>query len=280
MYRIAHFGDLHLAGNDEELDLIVAIAVHALARGADHLVFTGDIVDAGELEIIDALVRRLKKLGLRSDGLSLVPGNHDVYPISTPRVEASFLWELLQSATGVPQRNFDGLSRSIGRMNERQSQLFTNAAVPYGKRLSGEVALAGMDTTRSERSDPTEWAAGQLPADDLEAVRAFFAQHDDATHRVVAMHHYPFDDFRPVHPSVPMKFVEPRAVTVRSLLKSTGATLVLCGHLHEDRERRAPEGFDVIVTQSNEDGRGYSLVTLDRSSRGGRMRIERIAGGW
>src|SRR5436190_1703248 len=83
-YRIAHFGDLHLGDFDAEFEWTLDMVDDAFERGANHVVFTGDIVDAAEVDVIEGLVRELDKRGHGPRQISLVPGNHDIYPLSWP----------------------------------------------------------------------------------------------------------------------------------------------------------------------------------------------------
>jgi 3',5'-cyclic AMP phosphodiesterase CpdA len=49
-------------------------------------VFTGDVVEAAEVEVIEALVDELHDRGLGPRKYSPAPGNHDIYPsCSRPR---------------------------------------------------------------------------------------------------------------------------------------------------------------------------------------------------
>lgn len=295
-FRIAHFGDLHLEGVDEEFEWVLGMVDDAKERGADHVVFTGDIVDSAELDVVVALLRALRGRGLGADEISIVPGNHDIYPLAwksgfEDETVGEGLWRrctnavsalpgVLRHVRGEAGANFRRFSRMVDRLNGRDARLFHNIAVPYGKRLSDDVVLAGLDTTCGSDSAVNEIATGQLPGDDLDAVKDYFDDHADARHRIVLMHHYPFDDFASDWEHVPMHFVAPNARTVRSWLGWAGATTVLCGHIHEERRRRAREGFEVITSDSTyyervsgRSGRAYTLLTLHAS---GRVAVDRV----
>lgn len=268
-YRIAHFGDLHLEERDEEFDWILYMVEDAFERGAHHVVFTGDIVDAADVDIIEDLMDELEGLGCGPRDFSLVPGNHDIYPLSWP-LTLDGVW---RAANRQSQENWERVLELIDRNMDgiRSGALLDDETLPYSKHLAPGVVLIGLDSTRSDSTDPTDWAAGELDENAVAAAADHVASLGNVVHCVVAMHHYPLNDFENVSEHFPLEFQEPDAGTVRGWLRQVGATSVLCGHIHEDRERRIAGGVRVFATDSNiydvdEDegitARSYRLVTL------------------
>lgn len=254
-YRIAHFGDLHLESHkgkfrDEgEFPHAIAMVDHAIQNGADHFVFSGDILDAADADVLNAFVGELLARKLAdADAVTVVPGNHDVFPLGWP-LQVSDLWRTI---TRTAHSNFEHFAQATAwsRRGKMAGELFSNAPYPFAKSLRDDVVLVGLDTTINDKNLPTSWATGELSEEDADAAKEFFRQHRKAVHRIVVMHHYPFADFKDVNPMINMKFVKPDPATVRNWLGRTDATLVLCGHIHDNRDKQAAEGFRVICTDS------------------------------
>jgi Icc protein len=97
--RIAHVSDVHLlhphraaaslsarlvsyarafdpVARKARLERALALAV---ARGADHVVVSGDLTEIGAPAQFEAFGEALANAGLRGDQVTLVPGNHDAY---------------------------------------------------------------------------------------------------------------------------------------------------------------------------------------------------------
>ena len=274
-YRIAHFGDLHLGSPHGDVRHAVAMVDDAVQNGADHLVFSGDILDDADARVLKGFVRELRARNLaHAAALTVVPGNHDIFPICWPPTLRSFARTIGRTA----QSNFDRFARltAWSRRGDAADELFANAPYPFAKSLNDDVAVVGLDTTVRENRRPTSWAAGELPEEDIDAVAAFFRKRRNAVHRIVVMHHYPFADFENAHPWVNMKFEDPDAATVRNWLGWANATLVLCGHIHHNRDRRSADGFRVICTDSvstytdgerDHEGLCYRLIELHATGR-------------
>ncbi len=248
-YRLAHFGDLHLRSQDGDLRHALAMVDDAVQNGADHLVFSGDILDDADAGVLKSFVRELRARNLaHAAALTVVPGNHDIFPTCWPPTWRS----LARTIFGTAQSNFDRFARltAWSRRGVAADELFANAPYPFAKSLSNDVAMVGLDTTINENWRPTSWAAGELPEEDINEVKGFFQKRRNVVHRIVVMHHYPFADFQNVDPRVNMKFEVPDAATVRNWLGWANATLVLCGHIHDNRDRRSADGFRVICTDS------------------------------
>jgi 3',5'-cyclic AMP phosphodiesterase CpdA len=274
-YCIAHFGDLHLRSPHGDFRNALAMLDDAVQNGADHLVFSGDILDDADAGVLKSFVRELRARNLaHAAAVTVVPGNHDIFPTCWPPTWRSFARTIFRTA----QLNFERFARltAWSRHGVAADELFANAAYPFAKSLSNDVVIVGLDTTINENRRPTSWAAGELAEEDINVVEKFFQKRRNAVHRIVVMHHYPFADFKNVHPWVNMKFEEPDAATVRNWLGWANATLVLCGHIHNNRDRRSADGFRVICTDSvstyadgkrHHEGLCYRLIELHATGR-------------
>lgn len=224
--RIAHFSDLHLAACDADFQRSLALVDDALAKGAEHLALTGDLVESGRMDVVEAFLRALKSRGFATaDKLSVIPGNHDIFPASVRTLPS---WE---RPTRIWE-HFARLTRST-RVGASATELLAGSPYPFGKVLTPEVVLAGVDTTRNGQYLPTRWAEGELPKEQRDAVTNFFAEQTSAKHRVVLMHHHPWTEAFE-HGWIEQNFTTPPPKKVAAWLRTSGASLVLCGHVHAE----------------------------------------------
>ena len=79
---IAHLSDLHLCDKfkEENLEKTERIIEHAMGKGVDHFVITGDISDNADPKDFNTLRNILAKFNLLSSNkVSVVIGNHDIF---------------------------------------------------------------------------------------------------------------------------------------------------------------------------------------------------------
>lgn len=265
MYRIAHFSDFHLVSPSvwdyQRTMMLIADAIDE--ENVDHIVITGDIVESQNTGTIEAFVGKLRAWGWSSSSkLSIVPGNHDIFPYNF--VKSRKPWTLMRPQTAF--KKYCGITRCC-RVGKNSSQLFRGDAFPYGKELTSKVVLAGMDTTANDKRNPFYCARGEMSEEDRDAVSSFFHSHPRAVHRVVLMHHYP-DKVRPN-----LAFINPKYRAVQTWLSEMGASLVLCGHIHEglgDKERDfriGPSRTRVLCNGDSGYNWQYALINLHDSGR-------------
>lgn len=184
-YRLAHLSDFHFADLDDDFDRGCALVEDAIEQDADHLVVTGDIVDAGQMAVVRGFIRYLKgRAWAGPDRLTVIPGNHDIFPISSHSLPS------LRRPTSLFQE-FTQATRGCRTGAER---LVADGPYPFGKVLCPDVVLVGMDTTRNGQFSPLNWSEGELEEHHQGAVTDFFALHSKAKHRIVAMHHHPWEE--------------------------------------------------------------------------------------
>ncbi len=278
MFRLAHVSDTHVMAPEgvhwRELFFNKRIAGWAntrLRRGrvyrrrlleavleaasrADHLVVTGDITNlALEGEYREA--RRLFDGQARSQEISIVPGNHDLYLPSISR-EGRF------------ERHFGSFARSD--LPELRVGVAAGA-FPFVK-LRGPAAIIGLSSAVPR---PPFVAAGSLGPAQLRALTAIL-EHPEVARRVpvILVHHPPVD----TRPRV-LRWRDglADAASLRQVLSIAGRGLVLFGHLHV-RMRCRLGALDVVCASGAaldhpDDAvrAGYNLYELDE---GGVARME------
>ena len=102
-----------------------------------------------------------------------------------------------------------------------------------GKILAGgKVLLASADTTRKGNLPLWRWQEGELSAGVRSGIRRFFDRNRDAPHRILGMHHSPFDE--EILGPFNQLFAVPKPATILKWIKNESqATVVCCGHIHE-----------------------------------------------
>ncbi len=225
VYRIAHLSDLHLTGMNLDFDCCLALVEDASAHGANHLIISGDLVDAGEMKVLKAFVAALKRLGWAgSNRLTIIPGNHDIFPASI----RNFLRP--QRPTSI-FNEFVAITRG-SRTGKGFKSLRRGQAYPFGKVLTDQIVLVGLDTTRNGEYNPMNWAGGELSEDQREAADEFIGAWSHVPHRIIVMHHQPWEE-NFVHGWIGQNFVIPSPDEIYQWIHGSNATLVLCGHVHQ-----------------------------------------------
>ena len=273
-YRLAHFSDLHLARRNRDFYRTLAMLDHAIEQDrVDHLVITGDLLDTPRPRLFQEFFELLEDWGWAgANRLTYVPGNHDMYGYVAPALRVQDPERDYAHICGVTAstRRGPGTRRLLADPATPQRLL----PFPFGKRLAPHVALAGLDSTpaRYGRFWPSP-GAGVITQPRLDAVRRFLDERASCTHRVVVMHHYPFETrFR--WPMFEQNFREPKPADVQTWLLAARATLVLCGHVHMHRAAKLGRRCGVLCA-GNSGGhatrrravRQYFLVWLPQRGR-------------
>ncbi len=210
----------------------------------DHVIVTGDLTSLS-LDAEFALARaQLDRLSLGPAGVTVVPGNHDVYTLDA-LVKRSFWHALAPYATG----DADQGSPSV--------------------RVRGELAVIGVSTARPS---PVPLADGWVGKRQLAAVEQ--ALTDNAGRfRVLALHHPPYSNRVAI-----LRGLRDRGALC-AVLARTGCELVLHGHEHRDVRRElagAERPIPVIGVGSGsyDDARPerrarYNLYTIEKGRLAG-----------
>jgi 3',5'-cyclic AMP phosphodiesterase CpdA len=262
MFTLAHLSDLHLASprprlaqlmskrglgfinwqrkrkNIHRPEILDAVTRDLKSQSADHIAVTGDLVN---LSLPDEYARArgwLETVG-SPRGVTVIPGNHDVYVRGVEQSPAAF-W-------GDYMRGDDGLDR-----------------FPFVRRR-GDVALIALSS-----GVPTGpfMATGRLGPQQMARLAEALDQ-TRGTFRVVLIHHPPMSPLR--------RYLRrlTDASGLRAVLADKGAELLLHGHDH----RRALVWLDgphstkipavgvpsasAAGPHGDEDGAGYHLFKID-----------------
>jgi 3',5'-cyclic AMP phosphodiesterase CpdA len=241
--RAAGYLNLRLhRGEKHPVRLFRAIVADLNASPVDHVVVTGDLTNLS-LEPEFRLARAiLDQIALGPAGVTVVPGNHDVYTWGALRRRD--FWELL-----APYATGDGAAE---------------ADFPL-VRVRGEVAVVGLTTALPS---PPPLADGWLGKRQLaalgEQLRAL-----DGKFRIVALHHPPYTNRHAI-----LRGLRDRGA-LQALLARVGCELVLHGHEHRDlrAELQGPRGPIPVI------GVGSGTYDDVRSDRRARYNVYTIEGG-
>ena len=207
----------------------------------DHVVCTGDLVNLS-LDAEFAQARALlDRLTLGTSGVTVVPGNHDIYIWASERRKS------FANAIG-PYASSDGESVPD---------------FPLVRRRAG-VSIVGISAARPS---PVPFADGRIGAAQLARVEAALAELKD-TFRVVLIHHPPFDNRHAF-----LRGLRDRA-ELQAVLARVGADLVLHGHEHRDLRTTlaGPAGPIPVI------GVGSGTYDDPRPERRARYNLIRIEG--
>ncbi len=193
----------------------------------DHIVCTGDITNLALEQEFHFARELFDRIGLGSENVTVIPGNHDAYVAVGPRYFGEIFADYCQSDAGW---------QDAGK--ERQWPVV---------RVRQKVAIIGLTTSRK-----TPWftAYGRLGPDQLARLRAVLTDPSLADKmRLVAIHHPPTG-----------RVARGRVRGLRDfqafadLIADTGAELILHGHEHHDLRARLDgpngQGVDVLGIQS------------------------------
>ncbi len=273
--RLAHFSDFHLKDFGPDFERSLFLIDDAISRGVDHLMLTGDLVDAAEMDVVAAFISELDGMGWgTSDKLTIIPGNHDIFPVAFKSLLSARFRHRRPSSLG---EEFIDLTRR-SRTGKGCRKLLRGETYPFGKVLDDRVVVVGLDTTRKGQYNPRRWAEGELPESDMRAADRFLSAHADATHRLIVMHHHPWKEELIGGDWIDQNFTTPPPEEVFDWIEESGANLVLCGHVHslDAVERRRFKGgliFRAGTAGGDHDvcdgdrRRGYHLIDLHENGR-------------
>lgn len=242
--RIAHISDLHLlslegVGASRFLNkrfsgwvnlrvkrrsihrpgYLRAIAREIRARAVDHVVVTGDLTNLA-LEPEFEAVRRLllEEVGLGPEGISVVPGNHDLYTRGalTSRRFSTYFGEF--TGSDLPDVGVD----------------VSGGTFPF-VRLRGNVAVIGLSSAVPR---PPLVAAGALGARQLDRLARLLEHPEVAKRTPVVLLHHPAEN--PESRTKTLVEGLHDATELRRVLGKLERGLVLHGHLHERMHRKLP----------------------------------------
>ncbi len=212
MFRLCHLSDPHLRAEAPETRACLdGLLADALARGADHVVLTGDLVERPGRAHLEALKSVLVARGLWSSRrVTVLPGNHDVagHP----------------SDPSTPASRRRALTRFLDFFAPVNGPLAPGR--PVRKRF-GPVELVGLVT-----ASPHHRVEGLVTPADLEAIAR--RPRREICHRILAIHHHPWPapaGYVPRYGRIlPEGLREGQALIEAAA--AGGFTLLLHGHIH------------------------------------------------
>jgi 3',5'-cyclic AMP phosphodiesterase CpdA len=185
----------------ERLDEVVA---RVAARGADHLLITGDLTTTALSDEFRDAVAALAPILDDPHRATVIPGNHDRYTSGSVR----------------------------GRKFERFFGAYSPGGhYPWLRPLDEDTAILGLDPTRSHIS-----ARGDLPRAQLERARQLAAERP---RRLIVACHYPLAAPPPYEKQLAMKRLK-NADEVADWARTIGPHLYCCGHVHAAWAFRPP----------------------------------------
>lgn len=290
---IAHLSDLHLrdAGDavwlDRQLDRIAA-------RGPQHLVITGDLLDRWSPHLLDRTLGALGGRGfLHRDRLTILHGNHDLASGGGHPRRGADLWRLVTRFWDPPPLVNWRRRRFYERIARHAEGIASEA--PFTKTLLSGLRIAVIDSVpllwrpvRFERRmlvvqhavgcvrrAQAEWLSMLPPA---------------AGPLVLLLHHFPLHtppfQWSPDRAShlpfgtvqVPMDIPEPGCTQLWHAAQAAGVRLVLCGHVHRARLAHH-RGIAVGLNgQSGAAWAGRTIAWYEIADGGVRMEVETVPG--
>jgi 3',5'-cyclic AMP phosphodiesterase CpdA len=191
------------------LDRIVA-DLHA--QRPDHIAITGDLVNIGLPEEIEAAAAWLRSVGT-PDRVSVIPGNHDIY-----------------SHIGADA----GVNRWAGFMASTSSEFATDEAdFPFVRRI-GKIALVGLNSAVKTRPFMAHGRLGPAQLRRLDTILR--ATSKAGLFRLVMIHHPPLPGQAPASRGLH------DAPALAKVLSDAGAELVIHGHNHRNMTAALPHG--------------------------------------
>jgi 3',5'-cyclic-AMP phosphodiesterase len=244
--KIAHISDLHLNTffKNSNLKSIKRLLKYLIQVNVDHIVITGDLTDNADPKDFEILRNHFRSLGLlRSDRLSVVIGNHDIFGgLQTP--EDIFIF---------PERcRCVDCEKSIQEFSDYFSESFndssfgnTNNKFPFLKEIN-DVQIIELNSIAKYSKVNNPFASnGKITKEDLLETENLLKNHSSSNVvRIVLVHHH-FNKIKLKEYSLTSGFwqkIEKQTMKLKkkkrviSFFKEKNIDLVLHGHWHENTE--------------------------------------------
>jgi 3',5'-cyclic AMP phosphodiesterase CpdA len=232
--KIAHFSDVHALslegvrpwqwlskrlpgyvnvrlnrGEKHPVALFEAMIDDLNRRPPDHVIVTGDLTNLSlppEFRLARSILDRLT---LGPTGVTVIPGNHDVYTLDA--MVGRLFW------------------RAFRPYAESDEPAASDSGFPV-VRVRGEVAIIGLTTARPS---PVPFADGTVGKTQLAALEAALDRYRDKF-RIVALHHPPYKNRASI-----FRGLRDRDALAQ-VLSRAGCGLVIHGHEHRDIRQTLP----------------------------------------
>lgn len=282
--RIAFLSDIHIDSRHtpRSFDDAVACFRRAVEVGVDHVVVGGDLFDKRSVIESDGprLRGALQELGLwRSDRLTVIPGNHDLYDLALSDVEVrSFHSVAVGIAGGYDAAPF---ARWAAPLTDDGGPL----RIPLMRRV-GHVRLVGVDSVPKEIS---KFASGVWTTE-LDGVLRNWLSGTYGARNVLVMHHSPqpepgtFASLRvPRNQDDIKEILKPRALfpedfeRLRGFLEALPIDVILCGHHHAHSTWSVGRAQVFREGRTQRDERGGPMFGILSVPPKGAVTYERVA---
>ncbi|NOY79146.1 MAG: metallophosphoesterase [Calditrichaeota bacterium] len=240
---IVHLSDLHLCRKNrpQNLDFTRRLLEYGLENGGEHFVITGDVTHDGNPDDFLDLRNLLQEYDLlRSDKLSMVIGNHDIF---------GGVYLASDIATFPDRCKTTNYSEKVKTFRDYFFEAFEGTLYPplnegmvYAKCLSGVLFVSFNSNDRYSLFRNPFSAAGNVTKDQLKELKRIFESdfYTDCVKIVLTHHHFnePYKKYSTVKKKM-FKFIEEQGNHLRhrkqliTLLRKNKVDLVLHGHVHE-----------------------------------------------
>jgi 3',5'-cyclic AMP phosphodiesterase CpdA len=295
--KLAHFSDVHINGR-AGASRFCRLIDHAIANGAEHLLIGGDLVDRGNVKDARPVRDHIRRRGfLYPDKLSIVPGNHDIWPVAWSALHdtdelgsvlthKAYAWAT--DAHDPAQENLEELLELFSAAYEGAETYYGDLVLPCVKQV-GPVRIGMLDTTSNSVATH---AQGRFDAAEGEWLVGALREFEGPS--ILLMHHWPYrwssadanDLPLAIRLLMKMAGLSPAAFcsvnfrnlpAVQRFIKTGGFDAVLCGHMHEgDKDTLGHSTVYCMGRSSGEDGTyAYDLFTAtSRSIRGRTIHVD------
>lgn len=241
--KIAHISDLHLNTfyRESYLTEVDHLLQYCAEKQYDHLIITGDLTDnatEGDYKIIRKLL--LKYDYLRSDRLSVVIGNHDIYG-GVQKAEEIFSFPDKCSNIDYNLR-VSSFNNFFKESFEDTVYLSENNIYPYAKIIK-DILVIGLNSNALYSKVNNPFASnGEINLDQFSKLVDILDKYGrNVKHRIILIHHH-FNKIKSVNrfsSAGLWQNIEKQTMKLRkkkrliNLFETYKVNLVLHGHLHE-----------------------------------------------
>ena len=275
--RIAHLSDLHLCSKFKQNNIIKTkkLIKHALDKGIDHLVITGDISD-NALEKDFLILRKILETYKLLDPAktSIIIGNHDIFGgVQTAH-----------DIVGFPSKCINtNYNERVGKFVEHFRELFENAFFPnvenffpFAKEV-GNAVLIGLNSidkySKLKNTFASNGHVNKSQRDDFEKI--FTAGRFADKIKIVMSHHHFYKNNTETKSSESILWNKIESFTMKlrgkkklfKLFTENDIKLVLHGHSHEIKEYTR-KGIKFLnaggsVENGTEDEAGLFIIDIE-----------------
>ncbi len=240
---IGHISDLHFTTffKHNNLSSLKYALDYLISSHVDHIIITGDLTDNADHNDFNVLSTVFKEFGiLRSDRLSLVIGNHDIFGgVQTPE-------DIFNFNTKCKNTNYN---TKVNDFYKFYKECFDNCSYlgseifPYAKILD-DTLLLGMNSIAPFSNFNNPFASNGIVSDkQLNEVKVILSDNKTIKNKIVLIHHH-FNKIKinKEKSGVLWQKIEKRTMKLNgkkrlfNLFNEHEIDIVLHGHFHESNE--------------------------------------------